>query len=81
MIYDLTGHNGEWFILELDTIEAVESYILDESGILNMFTTCMIVIYKGEIIPYIMVDAKNQEIIDVSLYNDLNEEDVNIKWI
>lgn len=51
-IYDLCGHIGYWGIKEYKDIKEVERELLGGAGVLNMFTTEMIVIHKGQVKKY-----------------------------
>lgn len=80
LVYDLIGHNGEWVIKELESKEEIEKYILGPVGILNMFTTSIVVIYEGNIISYKVMDKCTNTPINIKLYEDIDESDVYIKW-
>ncbi|MEG0799490.1 MAG: hypothetical protein RSG51_03655 [Bacilli bacterium] len=82
-LYDLTGHTGEWFIREVDSIKDAEEYILSPGGYLNMFTTTLLVINKGKVKDFkvyeILENGKKQYVEDDQ--DCKIREKVIIEWI
>ena len=85
LVYDLTGHNGEWKIIEFDNLKDVEEYILSPGGILNMFTAEIIVLENLKNKRYKVCEIlKNKEEVEVFDFEDCTpdiEPNLIVKWI
>lgn len=55
LMYDLTGHTGEWVVVTFHTLEEVEQYMIGEGGYLNVYCTEMIIFENGVIKPFDML--------------------------
>ena len=85
LLYDLIGHSGEWTLLEFDTLEEVEEYILNPGGILNMFTTEMIVLENLQNKKYkiyeVLENEEEVEVFDFAECSSNIESKLIVKWI
>lgn len=85
LVYTLTGHNGEWKIIEFDNLIDIEKYILGPGGILNMFTTEIIVMDNLKNIKYkvyeVLQDGREKEVFDFEDCTLDIEPNLIIKWI
>lgn len=85
LVYDMTGHNGEWQIIEFDNLKDVEEYILSPGGILNMFTEEIIVLENLKNKRYKVCEIlENKEEVEVFDFEDCTpdiEPNLIVKWI
>ena len=84
LVYDITGHNGEWQIKEFENLKDVEEYILNPGGILNMFTTEMIVLENLKIKKYkvyeIIENSKEIEVFDFEECSSNTSSNLIVRW-
>lgn len=81
-VYDFTGHTGDWYIKEVNSINDAEKYILSPGGYLNMFSTNILVIHKGKIKDFkvyeTLQNGKKQYVKDDQ--DCINRDSVNVDW-
>lgn len=84
LIYDVTGHNGEWQIIEFKNLKDVEEYVLNPGGILNMFTTDMIVLENLKVKKYriyeILSNGEEIEVFDFEECSSAYSPNLVVKW-
>lgn len=84
LVYDVSGHNGEWQIREFENLKDVEEYILNPGGILNMFTTEMIVLENLKIKKYkvyeILENGKEIEVFDFEECSSNELSNLIVRW-
>lgn len=85
LVYDTIGHNGEWKIIEFDDIRKVEKHILSPGGILNMFTTEIIVLENLKNKKYkvfeVLENGTKKEVFDFEDCTSDIEPTLIVEWI
>lgn len=91
LIYDVCGHSGDWTIEEFPTLKEVEERILSGGGILNMFTTSMIVMKDNKIMPYyitVEINGKTKIVysplfdsFDLKKDEFLDDKSLKVEWL
>lgn len=61
LLYDLTGHTGDWQIVTFKDVKELEKHIISEGGYLNIFCTEMIVFKDGVIKPFDILFTGNND--------------------
>lgn len=84
LVYDVTGHNGEWQILGFEELKDVEDYILSPAGILNMFTTELVVLEDLKVKKYnvyeVLDDGREVEVFDFEECSSDTSSNLIVKW-
>lgn len=82
LVYDETGHSGEWNITEYDSLDEVEKFVLSGAGYFNMFCTHIVVFT-----PKIVLCFNPYYVDENGIYNFLSKEDedyckynLKLKW-
>jgi len=61
-VYNLSAQTGDWVVLTFKTIKELEEHIIGEAGYLNIYCTEMLVFENGEIKPFEILFAGENDI-------------------
>lgn len=65
-LYDFSDTTGEWVVVTLPSLEALEKHLLSEAGYLNFYSTQMLVFEDGVFKPFeIMFNGDNDTVISL----------------
>lgn len=78
LLYDLTGHTGDWQIVTFKDIKELEKHIISAGGYLNVFCTEMIILKDGIIKPFDIVFSGNNDM-DIVIDKDQIDETFDIE--
>lgn len=77
-LYDMTGSTGEWVIATFRDKEAIEKHILSPGGYLNVYCSDMLAFKDGEIQPFDILFAGEDEN-TIVLDKDIIDEEFDIE--
>lgn len=81
LVYDETGHSGEWNITEFNSLEDVERFILSGAGYFNMFCTSIIVFTYEKVLNFGVYYVENNKKIFLNKDDDICDGyDFKIEW-
>lgn len=81
LVYDETGHTGEWCIMEYSSLEEVEKFILSGAGYFNMFCTHIVVFSYDAVFDFSVYFVDDYEKIILDKDNEvLDTVDLKIEW-
>lgn len=81
LVYDETGHTGEWCIREYSSLEEVEKFILSGAGYFNMFCTHIVVFSYDAVLSFSVYYMDDYEKIVLDKDDELlNTIDLKIEW-
>lgn len=80
LVYDETGHTGEWQIREYNSLKEVEEFILSSAGYFNMFCTFIVVLSESFVFDFKVYCIRDGEKIFVSENDFSSDLDFKVQW-
>lgn len=81
LVYDETGHTGEWCVREYSSLEEVEKFIFSGAGYFNMFCTHIVVFSHNEVLDFSVyyMDGFEKVVLDKNS-EALDTANLKIEW-